>query len=281
MLGMLLVALVALPSHAGARLEPTPAAPAADAGATELAALRRKEAELPPSPAGDEAREALLLDIGRAERRRYDATNDAVHLSAAQTALRQHLELAERRGTLTAEHRREVEAELTALDNLAGWDEPGATNPAAAVSPTPPAPIVAPPPAPRPIDPDLVRRQRAASGLTTAGAVFLGLSGATWLFLSVPAIIAAEVAQQRADDGTVIVSESEIYARAERRRNFARTTFWIGLGGVAVGGILLGTGLGSKARVEREISAARARATLRLVPNLGFQGAGATLVLRL
>ena len=277
---MLSVVLVATPSHAGARLGPAPTTTAADPSAAELESLRRAEAELPPGPEGDEAREALLLDIGRAERRRYDATGDVVHLSAAQTTLRQHLELSKRRGTLTEEHRREVEAELAALDNLSGWDEPGPA-PAAAVSPTPPAPVVAPPPpAPRPIDPDLVQRQKTATGLTTAGAVFMGLGGATWLFLSVPAIIAAEIAQQRADDGTVIVSESEIYARAERRRNFARTSFWVGLGGVVVGGIMLGVGLGSKARVEREIAASRARATLRLVPTLGLQGGGATLVLR-
>lgn len=280
MLTTLAVALVAVPSRAGTRLEPGPAATGAESGDAELEALRSAEARLPAGPDGDEAREALLLDIGRAEHRRYDVTGDAVHLSAAQTALRQHLELAARRGTLTEEHRREVEAELTALDNLSGWDEPGPADPAAAVSPGPtPIPIVAPPPAaPPPRDPELDRRHKAAEGVAITGAVFLGLGGAAWVFLAVPAIIAAEVAEQRADDGTIIVEESELYERAERRRNFARITFFAGLGGAAVGGIMLGAGLGSKAKIEREMS--QPRASVHLVPNFGRQGAGATLVLR-
>jgi hypothetical protein len=278
MLTTLAVALIATPSHAGARLGP--AATGAEPGDAELESLRRAEAKLPPGPESDAAREALLLDIGRAERRRYDATDDAAHLSAAQTALRQHLELAARRGTLTEDHRREVEAELTALDNLSGWDEPAPTDPAAATSPGPtPIPIATPPPpAPAPPDPVLDRRRKVASGVAIAGATFMGIGGAAWLFLAVPAIIAAQVAEQRADDGTIIVQESELYARAERRRYFARLSFFAGLGALGVGGIMLGAGLGTKAKVEREMS--RPRASLHLLPNLSRQGGGATLVLR-
>jgi hypothetical protein len=281
------LALVAAPSRADAGIGPGPATTGAEPGDGELEALRRAEAELPAGPDGDEAREALLLDIGRAERRRYDATGDAAHLSKAQDALRQHLELAKRRGTLTEAHRLEVEAELTALDNLSGWAEPGPADPAAAVSTAPPpvpivavapAPAVAPPPPPVPPDPLLDRRRKVAEGVAITGAVFLGVGGAAWVFLAAPAIIAAEIAENRADDGTFLVEESELYARAERRRNFARVSFYSGLGGVVVGGALLGAGLGVKAKTEREMS--RPRASLHLLPSFGRQGAGATLVLR-
>ncbi len=198
-------------------------------------------------------------------------------LSAAQVALRQHLELAARRGTLADERRREVEAELEALDNLAGWETEA---PASAAPPIPtvaPPPVVVPP-APAPPDPALQRRRKAASGVAIAGSTFLGLGGAAWVFLALPAFIAAEIAQQRADDGTIIVAESEIYERAERRRRFARISFWSGLGGVVVGGAMLGAGLGTKAKIEREMT--RPRPQVSLHPTLGRTHAGASLVLR-
>lgn len=283
---MVALALLGAALPADARLAPEPSSTAgtgAEDGDAELEALRRAEAELAAGPEGDAKREALLLEIGRAERRRYDATGDAAHLSAAQAALRGHLELASRRGTLTDAHRVDIEAELTALDNLSGWETSAPTDPAAATSDTA-APIVTPAlpvpsPPPTPPDPSLARRLEVAEGLTITGATFLGLGGAAWLFLAVPALIAAEVATNRANDDPFLVSESELQTRAERRRRFARISFWSGLGGAAAGGILLGVGLGSRAKLTRESNMPR-RATLHLHPTLGLQGAGATLVLR-
>ena len=156
------------------------------------------------------------------------------------------------------------------------------TSPAPTSIPVVPAPTVPPPAAATPFpskpDPVLARRRRVAEGITIAGATFMGLGGAAWLFLAAPAVLAAEIAEDRAADDPVLVSETELQGRAERRRRFARITFWSGLGGVVVGGAMLGAGLGSKAKIERERS--RPRATLHVLPTLGFQSAGATLVLR-
>lgn len=280
---MLALAGVAVPAEA--RLAPAPPTTGPTDGGAELEALRRAEAELPTGPEGDERREALLLEIGRAERRRYDATGDSTHLSAAQVALRGHLELASRRGTLTDAHRIDIEAELTELDNLSGWETSAPTDPAAATSGAPTVPVAAPTapvpaPPPTPPDPSLTRRLEVAEGFTIAGATFLGLGGAAWLFLAVPALIAAEVATNRAADDPFLVSEAELQDRAERRRRFARISFWSGFGSVVGGGIMLGAGLGSRAKLTREANTPRARATLHLHPSFGLQSVGATLVLR-
>lgn len=186
--------------------------------------------------------------------------------------------------------------------NLESWEEddapadpataPGSapasvTDPAPAPAPIPtvaPPPTVTPAPVPAPVvvepDPDLQRRRKTASGVAAAGATFLGLGGAAWVFLALPAWIAAEVAQQRAEDDPILVSENELFERAERRRRFARISFWSGLGGVVVGGTMLGIGLGTKSKVEREMSAPRPQARLHLLPALGRTHAGAALMLR-
>lgn len=174
-------------------------------------------------------------------------------------------------------------------DHSSSWDTTtpttGAT-PVTGVEPAPsaqpasivaPAPIVAPPPPP---DPVLQRRRKVASGFAIAGATFMGAGGFAWIFLAAPAAIAAQVAEDRAQDGALLVSESELYSRAENRRRFARISFWSGLGGVAVGGIMLGAGLGIKAKTEREMSQPRAGARLHVRPTFTPYGAGATLVLR-
>jgi hypothetical protein len=170
--------------------------------------------------------------------------------------------------------------------NLESWEEDAPAEPATTPSPAPapiptvapaPAPAIGPAPAP---DPDLQRRRKTASGVAGAGAAFLGIGGAAWVFLALPAWIAAEVAQQRAEDEPILVSENELYDRAERRRRFARISFWSGLGGVVVGGTMLGIGLGTKAKLEREMSAPRPQVRLHLLPALGRTHAGATLTLR-
>lgn len=168
--------------------------------------------------------------------------------------------------------------------NLESWEEDAPAEPAIPPSPAPgPSPTVAPAPdpaiAPAP-DPDLQRRRKTASGVAIAGASFLGIGGVAWLFLALPAYIAAEVALDRAADDPFFVTESELYDRAERRQRFARISFWTGLGGVVVGGTMLGIGLGTKAKIEREMSAPRPQARLHLLPALGRDHAGATLMLR-
>jgi hypothetical protein len=169
------------------------------------------------------------------------------------------------------------DADPTTLDNLASWEEDEdetLPEPAPAVA----APAVAPPPTPLP-DREQQRRRKVAEGFAIAGAVFLGAGGMTWVLLSLPAAIAGGVAESR-DPVLGIPSEAELHARAERRYRFARTTFLAGLGMAAVGGIMLGAGLGTRAKIDRQLSAGRPRTTLHLHPTLGRDGAGAALVLR-
>jgi hypothetical protein len=106
----------------------------------------------------------------------------------------------------------------------------------------------------------LRRRMKAGEATAIAGYVFLGTGAISLLLLSVPAIAAASVARDRAGDDPVLVSETELIDRAERRERFAKVTALAGLGGAVFGGALIGAGLGTKVKAERELNAiSRAR----------------------
>jgi hypothetical protein len=144
-----------------------------------------------------------------------------------------------------------------------GWGPDDEVAPSPEPVPSAPTPVVTPatvtaPPSPAvPTQEEfaLRRRMKTGEGTAIAGYVFLGTGAVSLLLLAVPAIAAASVARDRAGDDPVLVSEMELLNRAERRERFAKITALAGLGGVVFGGVLIGAGLGTKSRAERDLNA--------------------------
>lgn len=247
-----------------------------------LAAWRTAYGRAPQGPDGDEAREALMLEIGRAERRLYESSREPEHLRRAAAALREHLAANQRRTAAdeaAAAHRAEVERELAEVDEqLAALDGPAEPAPAA------PLPVLAPPalpaPPPPPADPVLMDQRRNANALVAAGAAFTAVGGIGLVLLAMPAAIAGGIAEDRADNNPFFASESELRERAERRFRFARITALAGLGSLAVGGVLLGVGLARRARIDRELEAERRRVRASVSPLLSPHATGGSLTVR-
>ncbi len=147
-------------------------------------------------------------------------------------------------------------------------------DPSAPVPVVPPATVITPPSPAVPTEEELALRRRMKAGESTAiaGYVFLGTGAVSLLLLSVPAIAAASVARDRAGDDPVLVSEMELLDRAERRERFAKVTALAGLGGVVFGGALIGAGLGTKSRAERDLNAISRQRQATLCPYLPHGG---------
>jgi len=111
-------------------------------------------------------------------------------------------------------------------------------------------------------------RSRAGKGVAITGFVFDGIGLATLVLLSMPAAIAAEVAEDRTEtnsEGFFSPSDEELLGRAERRRNFAKTTAIVGLGTLGGGLVFTGVGLGVWLPAKRDLNdATRARMELSL-----------------
>jgi hypothetical protein len=152
------------------------------------------------------------------------------------------------------------------IDHTESWGpseptSPTSTPPASSTPSTaPPPPAEPPPPAP---DPEYQSKMRSAEGTAIAGYVFVGLGGATLVLLSGTAWIAARVAEDRANDDPILVSEQELHRRAERRMRFARISAIAGGSAVLLGGILIAAGLGSRATLRSQ------RRNVAIAPLLG------------
>ena len=160
-----------------------------------------------------------------------------------------------------------------------GWGPDDEVAPSPQPAPAAPPPVVTPATAPAPTPPvateeelALRRRMKAAESTAIAGYVFLGTGAVSLLLLSVPAIAAASVARDRAGDDPVLVSETELIHRAERRERFAKITALAGLGGVVFGGALIGAGLGTKSKAERELNAISRERQAMLTPYVPLGG---------
>lgn len=128
---------------------------------------------------------------------------------------------------------------------------------------------------PTPAELDLRARRKHAERAAVAGYVFAGLGAATLLFLSLPALGAADVARDRAADDPVLTSETELENRAKRRIRFAKITALIGAGGLVAGGVMIGAGLGTRNKYDRELQRiAAARKHARLSPWFAPAGGG-------
>jgi hypothetical protein len=248
-----------------------------------LAAWRTAYGRAPSGAEGDEAREALMLDIGRAERRLYASGQDPAHLRRAEAALQEHLAASLRRageGDEAVTHRAEVEGELAQIrEQLAALDGPATPAPVpppVVIAPAPPLPTPTPPPA----DPVLMDQRRTANALVVAGAVFTSLGGSGLVLLAVPAALAGGIAQDRADNDPIFVSESELRDRADRRFYFAKISALAGLGSAALGGILLGVGLSRRVRIDREIRVQQTQPQASVSPFFSARSAGGSLTVR-
>lgn len=246
-----------------------------------LAAWRAAYGRAPAGPEGDEAREALMLDIGRAERRLYASSGgDPAHLRRAEAALQEHLAASLRRtgeDEKAVAHRAEIEGELAEIrEQLATLDGPSEAGP------VPPPPVVAPVPAPvpAPADPVLMDQRRTANALWITGAVFTGFGGGALVLLAAPAALAGSIADDRANGDSFFVSEAELRERAERRYYFAKVSALAGLGSVVVGGVLLGVGLSRRVRIDREIRAQQARPQASVSPLFSAHTAGGSVTVR-
>lgn len=153
-------------------------------------------------------------------------------------------------------------------DEVAPATEPTLPAPAPAPVVASPTPTAAPPPVPTPHEEDLRRRVKAGEGTAIAGYVFLGSGAVALLLLAVPALAAASVARDRAGDDPLLTTEDELIGRAQRRERFAKISALAGLGGLVVGGALIGAGLGTKSRAERELNAISRQRTATVSPYL-------------
>lgn len=244
-----------------------------------LEAWRVAYGRAPEGAKGDEARETLLLDIGRAERRLYESSQDPACLRRAEPALQGYLAAnATRTGDdeKAAAQRAEVERELEEIrSRLAVIDKPPEPEP------VPPPPVVAPAPPPlAPPDPVLMDQRRRANAMVAAGGVFVGLGGISLVLLAMPATIAGAIADDRADNSPILVSESELRGRADRRFFFAKVAALAGLGSAALGGVLLGVGLSRRKRIDSDIQDQQRRPQAHVSPYFSPDSAGGALTVR-
>lgn len=254
------VVLATTPAHAApastdysAEVARAEAAVAAGDDETALAAYRSAYAQ---RPEGDEiARRDLLHAIGRAEARQHGATGDMSALRRAEASLAD----AEAACGNDAVACAAIGADLQQVRSQLGTESgPFVAAPTAPVAPVPPAAAMQPTTASTLPSDDAIDRQRrvkSAEGLVITGAVFAAAGGVALLLLAAPAGIAAEVAENRAEDDPILVSENELLERAERRRRFARISAIAGAGGLVLGGVLLGVGLGMRSKIKREAAA--------------------------
>lgn len=245
-----------------AEVERAEAAALAGDDETALAAYRSAYAKRPKDD--EVARRDLLHAIGRAEARLHGTTGDVAALRRAEASLVD----AESACGDDAVACAAIGADLQQVRSRLGSEaEPAPVAPAPVVTPVAPRPAMQPTTAPS-LPPDEVldrqRRLKTADGVAITGAVFAGAGVVALLFLAAPAGIAAQVAEDRAADDPILVSEQELLDRADRRRRFARISAIAGAGGLVLGGVLLGAGLGMRAKINRE-----AKATAMLVEGGG------------
>lgn len=231
-----------------------------------LAAYRAAYARRPP--ADEIARRDLLRRIGRVEAHRFEVTGDVVSLRRAEASLVDALDACGDDAPTCAA----IEVELQDVRRkLPAEERPGGAPTTAAAPPVAPPVAIVPVASPGAPPADVIARQqslKAADGVAITGAVFAGAGLAALLFLAAPAGIAAQVAEDRAADDPVLVSESELHRRADARRRFARISAISGGGGLLLGGIMLGAGLGARHRINH-----RPTASAQLVPG----GAGVSV----
>lgn len=228
---------------------------AVNAGDDETA-LEAYRAAYASRPEGDEiARRDLLHEIGRAEARRHRETGDVAALRRAEASLADAEDACGDDAVVCAE----IGSELAEVRHELGTDTAPAGDAAA-----PPSAVVAPraqiQPTAAPAMPsddavDRNRRLKTADGVMITGAVFMGVAGVALVFLAMPAAIAAEIAEDRADDDAIFASESDLRGRAERRRRFARISAITGAGCLVFGGAMLGAGLGMRSKIRKETRA--------------------------
>jgi hypothetical protein len=236
-----------------AEVERAEAAVLAGDDETALAAYRSAYAKRPKDD--EVARRDLLHAIGRAEARRHGTTGDVAALRRAEASL------ADAEGACgeDAVACAAIGADLQAVRRELGSEpEAASLSPAPVVAPVAPRPAMHATTAP-PLPPDDVldrqRRLKTADGVAITGAVFAGAGVVALLFLAAPAGIAAQVAEDRAADDPLLVSEQELLDRADRRRRFARISAIAGAGGLVFGGVMLGAGLGMRAKINKEAKA--------------------------
>lgn len=220
------------------------------------AALAAYRAAYAKRPEGDEvARRDLLHAIGRAEARGYDTTGDMSALRRAEASLADAEDACGDDAVACAA----IGADLQEVRRrLGATAQPTVAAPSAPVAAVPPAAAMQPTGAPSLPPDDVIDRQRrlkTAEGVVITGAVFAGLGGTALVLLAMPAGIAAEIAEDRAADDPILVSEQELLERAERRRRFARISAIAGAGGLVLGGVMLGVGLGMRSKIKREATA--------------------------
>lgn len=157
--------------------------------------------------------------------------------------------------------------------------QPTAAAPVAEPAPEPaptlqPAPAPAIEPVPPPPDPERVRQQRIANGLTVGGGTVLGLGAATLLLTTWPSYALYRGSLERAEEVRWVTQQQPFIDQAERRRTFMLTSAGIGVSLAAVGTVVLAMGLSRRARLRDS-----AAATLSVAPVVGggHYGAGASL----
>jgi hypothetical protein len=256
-----------------------------------LAALR--EAFGHTTEAHPKLRRDILHGIGNAERRRFDATGDLKGLRRAVVTL---ADAAERCTDPLDPVCPKIDEDLQQARVRLEQEESGARPPSDPVTPvgpaTPPGPEApsapvavathpthpgdpGPPSAPRPVDSkaEMNRQLRTADGLAVTGYVLLAIGGVTLVVVSLPAIVSASIAQDRAEGDPLLVSVEELEGRAARRRRIAAISALVGGGFVIAGVAFMGAGLGKKAAIRKR---AEAQASAMLLPG----GAGAALRVR-
>ena len=217
------------------------------------------------------------LDIAAAERAAYDQDWDPAHLQRAATELRAYI--AAQSGNPDAQA--DVQAarqSLAEVEQLLAWEggEAGSTtqagsdaapaSPGHAGAPAPTATASALSPEERALmDEDqriLNRRVRSGRGAAISGFVFLGLGAVTLLFVSVPAVIMREIAEDRAERSgePLLTSDSELRRRAALRHDVAVYSAITGAGIFTLGAILTASGLGVWIPARREQRRLRAQA---------------------
>jgi hypothetical protein len=219
------------------------------------------------------ARRDVLARIGAAHQRRFEAQGDAAELRRAEASLADAAKLCDGPAaddvacaSIRADLE-QVQGRVAAIDRPSTQSGSGVPT---SMQPAPP-PVVQPTqPSPEVIDRS--ERMKSAENVAIAGYVFAGLGGATLLFVSVPYVIAAEIAEDRAEDNPILVSEEELYERRDNRLRVARISALIGGSSLLFGGIFIGTGLGIRHKIKKEAAVARA------APWFGPNGGGVAVV---
>ncbi|MCA9711052.1 MAG: hypothetical protein KDK70_34740, partial [Myxococcales bacterium] len=127
-------------------------------------------------------------------------------------------------------------------------EAPAAPEPAATVAVPTPVPLL-----PTPVDEppsQALEDLRRAKGLINGGAVMLSFGLASLAFVAIPAWLLRRVALDRAASDPLLVDESRLYERAERRLAIGAVSTVLGVGLVAGGIPMLAIGIRRREAAE-------------------------------